>query len=131
MTDIAQRIKAERQRLKMSQKAFASALGTDQTYISKWERGTRPSYENAAKLARLTSRPVADFLDTPTPPDVAKRASIDALVQHYSEEDWQLVYDFAVSLREQGAQRSAAPGPARSAKGTRRRAPSTGKAPAA
>lgn len=122
-------IRQERKRLDMTQVEFASALGVDQTYVSKWERGQRPNTENAGRLAKLTGRPLTDFL--PTPPARAKRASIDAVVAKFGDDDWQLVYDFAVDLRDSGGARSGARGPAGAVTGKQKRARSTGSAPAA
>lgn len=134
MTDkpvtVPAKIKAERERLGLNRTEFAALVGVPQPYISKWELGRQGvSLDNAALLSAATGKP-ADYF-APRRRGRARRASIDGLVQKFSDEDWQLVHDFVTRLRTKGAGQSSAPATARSAKGKPPRGPSSGSAPAA
>lgn len=123
---IAEAIRAERNRLGMSQEAFAAALGVPQSYVSKWESGrTKPTYGNAERIADLTQRKVGDFFDPATRRGRVKRQSIDALASGLDDDDWKILFDHAASLRRSSVQLSDAPAPDATAIGKRKRARTT------
>ena len=104
-----------------------------QSYISKWERDEQaPEFQNAVKLSVATGKPASYFADATTPLGPSERPAIDDVATRLSGDDWQLVYDFAVSLLSPKAKRrTGGPSSAATAKGKRRRGPSSGSAPAA
>lgn len=51
-TMTADEIRALRERLGMSQTAFGEALGSNQTTVSRWERGTNPAGRVFVRLMR-------------------------------------------------------------------------------
>jgi transcriptional regulator with XRE-family HTH domain len=62
-SDIGKRIRQARERIQMSQRDFAQAVGKDQKAISEYESGTRRiSAVELANFAQVLKVPVAYFL---------------------------------------------------------------------
>lgn len=81
-TVLANNIAALRRHLGDNQEKFASRLGVNQSYISKWEKkGVKPSTEPLVALARLAGWDVEDFTNRTWRPDfVAKGVDGSTLV---------------------------------------------------
>jgi phage repressor protein C with HTH and peptisase S24 domain len=73
MTNVlATNIKALRASLGDNQTAFAARVGVDQSYVSKWERGTTPNGDALAKMASLAQCSFEQFKTEPWAPAVAR-----------------------------------------------------------
>lgn len=131
---IAEKLKAEMDRLNMKPIRFAVFANVPQPYLSKWLNGRQGiSPQFAARIARATERPIEYFLPTPPAPDA--RAVLAAAFELLDDQRKWLVARYATRLARPRSPKVHAPIAAQAAgqnaKDKRRRGPSSGSAPAA
>lgn len=75
----AQKLKAWRERMELSQTALSKLLGCDQSMISHYERGGLPSYRRMKKIERVTDGAVSitDWGSGPDPAAIARAPAPD------------------------------------------------------
>lgn len=66
---LAANISALRKHLGLKQAAFAELIGVDQSYVSKWERGSIPSAVPLAKISEAAGCPLDRFMKEPWAPN--------------------------------------------------------------
>lgn len=79
MPDLAKKIGNLRRRLGLTQTAFATLNGVDQSTVARWEAGAEPERDNLRKLAALDGKTLDEFF------------SDAAAASPHSEEDVQVI----------------------------------------